>query len=581
MGCTVSSEKGLPPTSQEEADRDFEEFSKHMNSERQQQSGLRGGSLGSTSKRPRRMSGKLRRGSPGKSDSAHGKGLAREDSNANGNGAALSPRVTRQRSTYNAIHELVHEKIAVNGGQNGLVGLANLGNTCFMNTAIQCLSNCVPFTDYFLGYAWKDEMNTTNLLGHGGKLVSAYGKLIQEIWSTLEPEISPSQFKEVVGTLMPQFRGYAQHDVQEFLSFLLDAVHEDLNRVDSKPYVEDVEGDGKKSDERVAMEAWEGYLKRNKSVVVDLMQGQLRSTLTCKTCKFRRVKFDPFMYLSVPVSALEKKQRSITLEGCIELFCEEENLDSDESWFCPKCKDFRPASKKLDLWKLPATLIIHLKRFECSRSGKRSKINDLIEFPLDNLDLSKMVKSPQKDAPDYDLFAVANHHGTLYGGHYTAFVRSRINNDWYLCNDDRVKAVSAKEVHSTAAYVLFFQKMVNDDDDNSSFSEPPKRKQHVVRRQSVSKPEAWPHVLQQIEPSGGVPTPSSRVGGGAPTRSPSARRTSSRIRQQKEKQQQQQQQQLPHETGPGPVNRELQFDSNKAEQEGKTRRKQSAKARKR
>ncbi|CAN0357818.1 unnamed protein product, partial [Ectocarpus sp. 8 AP-2014] len=211
---------------------------------------------------------------------------------------------------------------------------------------------------------------------------------------------------------MPLFAGYEQQDVQEFLAFLLDAVHEDLNRVPNgdRKYVEAKEAKEGEAEEMVAMQAWKGYLERNRSIIVDLFQGQLRSALQCGVCGRRSVTFDPFMYLSVPLpedmnmndgdDEGERRPRrgpgggsggpGISLEACIRMFCEEEVLDGDNAWYCSNCKKHQRATKKLDLWKVPPVLIVHLKRFAGS-----SKISSLVTFPLEGLDLSEVVKSPQ------------------------------------------------------------------------------------------------------------------------------------------------------------------------------------------
>lgn len=161
----------------------------------------------------------------------------------------------------------------------GVIGLRNLGNTCFLNSSLQCLSATIPLTDYFLGYDYRSEINKGNFLGTGGKLVTAYAELMKKMWLGRKSVAEPSNFKQQIGTFAPQFNGFHQHDSQELLGFLLDGIHEDLNRVKKKPYIEDKDCDGKR-DEEDAIGSWKNYLRRNRSLVVDLFQGQLKNT--CK-----------------------------------------------------------------------------------------------------------------------------------------------------------------------------------------------------------------------------------------------------------------------------------------------------------
>jgi len=159
---------------------------------------------------------------------------------------------------------------------DGAVGLVNLGNTCFMNSMLQCLSNTGPLTEYFLDEKYKPEINKSNPLGMGGRLAEAYASMLKAMWGGEYSVVCPSDVKENIGQHAPQFAGYQQQDSQELMNFLLDGLHEDLNRVKKKPYVEKVEGNGR-PDGEVAKEAWEGHLARNRSEVLDIFGGQLRS----------------------------------------------------------------------------------------------------------------------------------------------------------------------------------------------------------------------------------------------------------------------------------------------------------------
>ncbi|XP_075814426.1 ubiquitin carboxyl-terminal hydrolase 11 [Microtus pennsylvanicus] len=185
-------------------------------------------------------------------------------------------------------------------GQPGVCGLANLGNTCFMNSALQCLSNVPRLTDYFLHNRYLAELNFGNPLGTRGELAEAYADLLKQTWSGCHRAVAPRVFKNKVGRFAAQFLGSRQHDAQELLAFLLDGLHEDLNRVRTKEYVELRDGAGR-PDWEVAQEAWRIHKLCNDSVIVDTFHGLFRSTLVCPDCGHVSVTFDPFCHLSVPL----------------------------------------------------------------------------------------------------------------------------------------------------------------------------------------------------------------------------------------------------------------------------------------
>ncbi|KAJ4705426.1 Ubiquitin carboxyl-terminal hydrolase [Melia azedarach] len=596
----------------------------------------------------------------------------------------------------------------------GLAGLRNLGNTCFMNSAIQCLAHTPELVDFFLG-EYQKEINYENPLGLNGELALAFGDLIRKLWAPGAMPVSPRLFKLKLANFAPQFSGYNQHDSQEFLAFLLDGLHEDLNRVKCKPYVEAKDGEGL-PEEEVAEEYWRNHRARNDSVIVDLCQGQYRSMLVCPVCKKVSVTFDPLMYLSLPLpsttmrtmtvtilstdgstlptpvtvtvpkcgrfkdliealsiscslgndekllvaeiyknkifrlldepsdslalirdqdklvayrlrkdsetsslvvfmhqrkeksnsfrglldwkifgtplvaslsdlrkgsdirevflkllnsflmpvddesndsddagnmanedlvvedvinspvldndavsdsetgdephlsddfrfyymdskepseikmnepvsiscsnqvlnilvywpekmiekydtcllsSLMEvfrpqlftrKPQESVSLYKCLEAFLKEEPLGPEDMWYCPRCKKHRQASKKLDLWRLPDILVIHLKRFSYSRYFK-SKLETYVDFPVDDLDLSNYITHRNIQLSNrYTLYAISNHYGGMGGGHYTAFVDLG-HKRWYEFDDDKVYPVSEDMVKTCAAYVLFYRRI--------------------------------------------------------------------------------------------------------------------------
>uniref|UniRef100_A0A3B4BB10 Ubiquitin carboxyl-terminal hydrolase 32 n=1 Tax=Periophthalmus magnuspinnatus TaxID=409849 RepID=A0A3B4BB10_9GOBI len=201
--------------------------------------------------------------------------------------------------------------------EKGATGLSNLGNTCFMNSSIQCVSNTKPLTDYFISGTHLYELNRTNPIGMRGHMAKCYGDLVMELWSGTQKNVAPLKLRWTIAKYAPRFNGFQQQDSQELLAFLLDGLHEDLNRVHEKPYVELKDSDGR-PDWEVASEAWENHLRRNRSIVVDLFHGQLKSQVKCKTCGHISARFDPFNFLSLPLpmdSSMHLEITVIKLDG--------------------------------------------------------------------------------------------------------------------------------------------------------------------------------------------------------------------------------------------------------------------------
>ncbi|TPX38262.1 hypothetical protein SmJEL517_g00050 [Synchytrium microbalum] len=338
-------------------------------------------------------------------------------------------------------------------------GLKNLGNTCFMSCILQCLSGTLPLATFFNNGKYRRHLNRENILGTKGQVADAFAALIKDMWSQDETVITPTKFKATVGTCAPQFRGNEQQDAQEFLAFLLDALHEDLNDARGRgppPAMTTGEEDERYPDDEASIRSWNRYQLLNKSYIVDLFQGQLKSKLECMTCHKTSTTFDSTMYLSLPIPAAKKKGASISLDDCLSKFHEEEILDKSDAWMCPQCRVPRKATKKLTIQRLPVILLIHLKRFYF-QGPFRNKIETVVDFPLQNLDLTKYVPTNTPTTRDggqpvYNLYAVSNHFGGLNGGHYTGIVRNGYRKEWYNFDDARVGRVDANAVKPPTFY---------------------------------------------------------------------------------------------------------------------------------
>lgn len=222
-----------------------------------------------------------------------------------------------------------------------------------------------------------------------------------------------------LGRATRHFTGYDQEDGQEFLRFLLDSLHEDLNRVSGKAKYQELKEDKRQSLQYNSDIWWNYNLMRDNSIVTDCFGGQLFSKITCCKCNNESWAFDNFMDLSLSFTRSLNILPSISLERLVEHFLKEENLE--EPFHCGQCKAPQKSKKKFTLWRLPFLLVFHLKRFQLSRF-RHEKLTHPVTFPKE-LDMSTFVKESRDESCRdcrYELFGIVNHSGSLSGGHYTA-----------------------------------------------------------------------------------------------------------------------------------------------------------------
>nr|NP_001071926.1 zinc finger protein [Ciona intestinalis]BAE93325.1 zinc finger protein [Ciona intestinalis] len=222
-------------------------------------------------------------------------------------------QLTMQKKTTDHLETLLHEsghlvspntvgdtkKISQPG--LGYTGLINLGNTCFMNSVIQALANTPELRNYFLDEKFHCHINTKNPLGVGGKMAKAFYVVMRKLWGCSNKAFSPHEFRDVVGLKGSRFTDGMQHDAHEFMAFLLDMLHEDLNTARNSTSIQPTSEVKGISEEMMAFEAWKSYLSRSGSFIIENFHGLLKSQLKCLVCKTKSVKFDPFLFLSVPL----------------------------------------------------------------------------------------------------------------------------------------------------------------------------------------------------------------------------------------------------------------------------------------
>jgi len=213
----------------------------------------------------------------------------------------------------------------------GIVGGRNLGNTCFMNSSIACISNCTELTYYFLCGDYKKDLNYENKNGMKGELAKSWGNLLQEYWVENTDEGDPKDFKDTIGEKATMFKGFRQHDSNEFMNIFLDYLNEDLNYASEKKYIELDEKKDEETDEQCSKRFWESNLKRNDSIITDLFCGQFKSTVTCPKCNRISITFEPFYSINLPIIKKEENQKKIYQNQN-----EDKNLEEYKITYVPK-----------------------------------------------------------------------------------------------------------------------------------------------------------------------------------------------------------------------------------------------------
>ena len=189
---------------------------------------------------------------------------------------------------------------------HGLCGSQNMSNTCYMNSSIACLSNCLELTYFFLSQEFKKNINKRNKDGLGGELAENWYNLLKEYWLTGTNVGNPYYIKELIAKKNKKFSGDEQQDSNEFMTVFLELLGEDLNEATTKQYRELNEQKDNEEDIECAKRFWELHLERNNSIITDLFHGLFKSTIICPCCKWKNITYDPFNTLALTIPTIEK-----------------------------------------------------------------------------------------------------------------------------------------------------------------------------------------------------------------------------------------------------------------------------------
>ena len=306
-------------------------------------------------------------------------------------------------------------------------GLYNLGNTCFLNSVLQCLTYTAPLAQL------ASIKYHTNKSKHGNDMYCLMEQHINKALSAKSNRaFSPKPIVQKLQKISRNFRMGRQEDAHEFLRTFIDAMQ-------------------KASLKAIGMRPNDNSRKAETTSIHRIFGGYLQSQVKCKICKFASTTYDACLDIS-----LEIYGKSHTLEKALKQHTKLEVLDHDNRWRCDNCKKLVPATKQFKFRRLPLVLVIHLKRF----SPYGDKISKRVEYPKE---LNMKSFTNNKDGEEnfmYDLYGVLVHAGNYASsGHYYSFIKAS-NGAWYEMNDSSVQQIGIKRALNQQAYILFYQKRV-------------------------------------------------------------------------------------------------------------------------
>jgi ubiquitin C-terminal hydrolase len=334
----------------------------------------------------------------------------------------------------------------------GLTGLANCGNTCFLNSTMQVLSHTYELNALLDSKRYKDHLNRRP----ESILLLEWDKLRQMMWSE-NCTIAPNGFVQAVQKVAAHcnkelFTGFAQNDLPEFLTFIREAFHQALHREVKM----NVRGVAQNAQDETAMKCF-GMIKtmyqKEYSELIKLFYGISVTEIRGLDDEVRSANAEPFNLLSLPIPA---KRGVVSLMDCLDLYARKERMTGDNAWRNDKTGEKEDVDMLTRFWMLPELLVIDLKRFD--NMAKKNK--QLVTFPLDDLDLSRHVCGYNRESYVYELYGVCNHTGGTTGGHYTASVKVA-DGTWHGFDDTRVTPIRAPgSIVSPAAYCFFYRKKI-------------------------------------------------------------------------------------------------------------------------
>ncbi|GAB5364690.1 hypothetical protein AAMO2058_000991400 [Amorphochlora amoebiformis] len=372
----------------------------------------------------------------------------------------------------------------------GRTGLANIGNTCFLNASLQALMHCPPLVGMMLSmdlFRYRQRaLGAPPLLQRKYLLVEQFVLVLRRIWGGSQRVCAPKGLVQRNMDLHTEFQNFGQHDSQEFTRGLLGCMHEAVRFFATYDYTKPLNGDAEGKN-KGKNESRKKPRIREFSVISDLFEGTLRSDVKCSRCETVSTVCESFLDLSLEIPKdpdLKKVEQErgeqamttvkqgmlstftnylgltsppLSLETLLHTFCTSSELSHPNQYLCEVCNDKVDAHKVLSISRLPEILCVHIKRFSYHVYG--SKVSRNVMFKLKELDMAPYLHPTLRGKQvlsKYDLYGVVRHSGGLSGGHYVAYAKSHNTGKWFSFDDHIVTPVTAETVASQQAYILMY-----------------------------------------------------------------------------------------------------------------------------
>ena len=329
----------------------------------------------------------------------------------------------------------------------GNKGLANLGNTCYMNSALQCLSHLIVFhpnNEKFFNECKRADKDS---------LLYEWFQFQRSMWSNEDKQmINPINLLRRFQSLCLEkdlyFSNFMQNDIDEFLTLFLDLLHQGVGRKVEMSFSEKVEDEADKINLK-SNQTWQRFYEKDYSYIVENFYSQLLGITSCTDCEYYTTNHDPIQVLS-----LEIPKESKSLNCCLNEYMKKYRLDSENTWQCDACKNHVRPFKQTRLWKTSDIIFILLKRY-----NRNQKIDKYLEYPL-TLDLKDYnINYSKNKSNQYSLNGMAIHSGSLGGGHYYAVCKNYLDDHWYEYNDSHVSRVTDDKLMKYSPYLLVYRRL--------------------------------------------------------------------------------------------------------------------------